>query len=224
MRRAASLFSLLILFLSSQIWAIRIDAPGGFTRVREFPLVIKTTDANGLLKVVMNGFPMIMKSYDSYRVLALSRGINVITAAPFYTNRPNSYGDQSAVTVFADVSPVALKVVHTWDTGDNYVDVYIVEPTGEECFYGHRNTQLGGIMDIGSDSIGYGPQIYTMPYPKPGVYKIYVKYYEGSYSHLTEITTCVVLYEGTSREVRKTFTAVLTAPGERIDIGQIEIK
>lgn len=224
MKRFSPLWAVALLFFVCHAWGVRIEAPGGFTRAREFPLVIKSADTSGLLKVVMNGFPMIMKSYDSFRLLSLSRGVNIISASPYFTNRANTFSDQSSVTVFADVSPVALKVIHTWDTGDNYVDVYVVEPTGEECFYGHRNTQLGGVMDIGSDTIGYGPQIYTMPFPNPGIYKIYVKYYEGSSSHLTEITTYVVLYEGTTREVRKTFQAVLTAPGEQIAIGQIEIK
>ena len=223
-RRTVLLTAFALALAVCQSWGVVIETPGGYTRVREYPLVISNTDPRGLLKVVVNGFPMVMKAYDSFRVLTLGRGLNSIVASPYYTNRPNAFGDQSCVTVFADVPPVALKVIHTWDTGDNYVDVYIVEPTGEECFYGHRNTQLGGVMDIGSDTIGYGPQIYTMPFPNPGVYKIYVKYYEGSSSRMTEITTHVVLNEGTSREVRKTFQAVLTAPGERIAVGQIEIK
>ncbi len=209
--------------LTAPLEAARIDASGGYTRERNFPLLIRETNSS-LLQVVVNGWPMLMKTHDSYRVLTLSRGLNTITVSPYYTNRPNDYRKESTVTLFADVTPVALKIVHTWDTGDNYVDVYVKEPGGEECFFAHRNTRLGGRLDIGSDSVGYGPQIYTMPYVNPGVYEIFVKYYEGSASRLTEITTYVVLYEGTEKEKRWTYKAILTAPGERIAVGKVEIR
>ena len=168
---------------------------------------------------------MIMKSYDSYRILSLSRGINSIVAADINKKQaaPSPSGIDN-ITVYADVSPVPLKIVHMWDSADNYVDLYVKEPSGEECFWSHRQTELGGILDIGSDTVGYGPQIYTMPYLNPGVYEIFVNYYEHSENELTEITTYVILHEGTEREQRQKFQAILTTPGERIFIGKIELR
>jgi uncharacterized protein YfaP (DUF2135 family) len=219
---------LIIIFFTlgfaEQTWGINIEASGGATRERNFPLVISEA-AGKLITVVHNGIPMIMKSYDSYRILSLSRGINSIVAADMSKEQADSSpSGVDNITVYADVAPVPLKIIHMWDSANNYVDLYVKEPTGEECFWSHRQTELGGILDIGSDTVGYGPQIYTMPYLNSGVYEIFVNYYEHSETELTEITTYIILHEGTEKEQRQKFQAILTAPGERIFIGKIELK
>jgi len=219
------LYSLIGIFaFIESSWAIKIQVYGGYTRERNLPLVITETSSR-LLRTVINGLPIIMKSYDSFRIISLSRGINTIAVSEYFPDGTNKiYGASDYVTIFADVTPVPLKIIHTWDTEDNYIDVYIKEPTGEVCYYAHRYTKLGGIMDIGSDTVGYGPQIYVMPFPNPGVYEIYVQYWGGSRSKLSEITTYVILYEGTEKEKRYIFNATLTAPGDRIFIGKVELK
>lgn len=210
-----------IIFVPAYGWGISIQGPGGYTRARNFPLRIQGA-ATDLIKVVYNAVPMTMKSYDSYRILSLRRGLNTIVVADLPAK--SSSTERDTLTVYADVPPIPLKIIHTWDTPDNYVDIYVKEPTGEECFWRHRETELGGVLDIGSDTVGYGPQIYTMPGLNPGVYEIFVGYYEGSKSKLTEITTYVILHEGTEKEQRQVFQAVLTIPGEKIFIGKVELK
>ncbi len=217
-------FFISLFILTGYCWGIKIQAYGGYTRERNLPLVITDTSSR-LLKTVINGLPMIMKSYDSFRMLSLSRGINTISVSEYFSEGTNKiYGASDYVTIFADVTPVPLKIIHTWDTEDNYIDVYIKEPTGEICYWSHRNTQLGGILDIGSDTVGYGPQIYIMPFPNSGIYEIYVQYWGGSRSHISEITAYVILHEGTEKEKRMVFKATLTAPGDRIFIGKVELK
>ncbi|CAF4270400.1 unnamed protein product, partial [Rotaria sordida] len=36
--------------------------------------------------------------------------------------------------------PVVLRIVMVWDTNDTDVDLHVIEPTGEECYYSHKNT------------------------------------------------------------------------------------
>lgn len=213
--------SILFFFLAGTLWTIEIEGNGGHTTDKFYPLQIKGATTQ-LLQVVWNGIPFQMKSYDSYRILNLRRGWNIMTVRE--TVKSGEIPGFDSRQIFADVSPVYLKVIHTWDTGDNYVDIFIKEPSGEVCNYGHRSTALGGEMDIGSDTVGYGPQIYTMAFPAPGVYEFYVTYYEGSSSGITEVKTFIILYEGTVREERKVFEAMLTGPGERVFLGKIEMR
>ena len=37
-----------------------------------------------------------------------------------------------------------LRIVMSWDADATDVDLHVVEPSGEECYYGHRNPLAGG--------------------------------------------------------------------------------
>jgi uncharacterized protein YfaP (DUF2135 family) len=229
--------SLIILFVCvSFAYPLQIETEGGYTRDRLFPLRINNSSTR-LLKVVCNGVPMLMKSYDSFRRISLSRGINTIIVMEYEDDSPETerWREQNrtrrtsspaidSVVIYADISPAPLKIIHTWDNEFNYVDLYVTEPSGETLSYGNRSSRLGGVMDIGMDTVGYGPQIYTMPYMNAGVYEIYISYWGGSRSRLTEITTTVIMHEGTEREERQVFQAFLTRPGHRIFVGKVELK
>ncbi|CAF4090586.1 unnamed protein product [Rotaria sordida] len=42
--------------------------------------------------------------------------------------------------------PVDLRIVTVWDTNDTDVDLHVIEPIGEECYYSHKNTAIGGMI------------------------------------------------------------------------------
>lgn len=69
-----------------------------------------------------------------------------------------------------------LVVILNWNTDRTDVDLHVVEPTGEECFYSHPRTQLGGEMtqDV---TEGYGPEMYVLRKASPGQYKVLANYY-----------------------------------------------
>jgi hypothetical protein len=78
-----------------------------------------------------------------------------------------------------------LVVVLTWNTDRTDVDLHLVEPTGEECFYSHPRTKLGG--EITPDvTEGYGPEMYFLKHGKPGEYKILANYF-GTDSNRTQV-------------------------------------
>lgn len=225
--RKSILIILLIVLFAKITMAVEIVADGGSTKDPIFHLRIKNA-ATRLLYVVVNGVPMLMKSYDSYRRLALSRGLNTIVVQEIVSTNDKKVKIITPpiddVTIYADVPPVPLKIIHTWDNAHNYVDLYVKEPGGETLCYSHRRSKLGGRIDIGADTVGYGPQIYTMSYPNVGVYEIFIRYWGGSRSELTEITTTVIMHQGTEKETRKVFQAILTGPGNQVFVGKVELK
>ncbi len=67
-------------------------------------------------------------------------------------------------------------VMITWNTDNTDVDLHVTEPTGEECFYSHRHTAMGG--DLTADvTRGYGPEMYVLPKAKGGKYQIRAHFY-----------------------------------------------
>ena len=59
-----------------------------------------------------------------------------------------------------DTADVAALIF--WNTDGTDVDLHVVEPSGEECFYQHTQTASGG--HISRDvTTGYGPELYLLP-------------------------------------------------------------
>jgi tetratricopeptide (TPR) repeat protein len=54
-----------------------------------------------------------------------------------------------------------LLITMMWNTDQTDVDLHVIEPSGEECFYSHRKTRSGGHItrDI---TDGFGPEMYTI--------------------------------------------------------------
>ncbi|CAF1315924.1 unnamed protein product [Rotaria sordida] len=48
-----------------------------------------------------------------------------------------------------------------WDTNGTGVDLHVIEPTDEKCYYSHKNTAIGGMITRGFIS-GYEPEEYLL--------------------------------------------------------------
>jgi len=69
-----------------------------------------------------------------------------------------------------------LLVVLQWNTDRTDVDLHVVEPSGEECYYGHARTAAGG--QISEDvTDGFGPEMYWIPKAPKGKFTVKVDYY-----------------------------------------------
>lgn len=75
-----------------------------------------------------------------------------------------------------DVAEADILVTITWNTDNTDVDLHVVEPSGEECFYSHPNTRSGGRLtrDV---TQGYGPEMYVLAKAPPGEYQVRAKYF-----------------------------------------------
>ncbi|MBI3832226.1 MAG: tetratricopeptide repeat protein [Planctomycetes bacterium] len=72
----------------------------------------------------------------------------------------------------------ALRVTLCWDTDANDVDLHIVDPKGEECFYSHLKNESG--LELYSDQTqGLGPEVIRCEKALPGSYHIGVNYFNA---------------------------------------------
>jgi Ca-activated chloride channel homolog len=117
-----------------------------------------------------------------------------------------------------------IRIVMTWDADNTDMDLHVVEPSGEEVYYSHNLSTIGGAVsrDI---TRGYGPEEYMVRKAMHGVYTIKAKYYGSSSVKLMgSVTVKVDIYTdfGGSEESHKSITVQLKGKKEMVTIGQIE--
>ncbi len=71
-----------------------------------------------------------------------------------------------------------LMAVISWNTDNSDIDLHVIEPTGEKCYYSNRKTRIGGYM-TNDVTRGYGPEMYILENGKAGKYKVKVKYFSS---------------------------------------------
>jgi uncharacterized protein YfaP (DUF2135 family) len=72
----------------------------------------------------------------------------------------------------------ALRITLAWETDANDVDLHVVDPAGEECFYGHNRTATG--LELYEDiTRGFGPEVIRTERTRRGTYHVGVKYFSA---------------------------------------------
>jgi uncharacterized protein YfaP (DUF2135 family) len=195
---------------------------GGWTsnRVARITGTISDTSLRvGTLSVNGTERPLPLRGGEFDLSLVLSPGVNVIEVAA-----TNAAGEGRAkVSLFAKVPKVDLRVVLSWDTDETDLDLHVVEPSGEEAWYQHKETASGGSLDVDVTN-GYGPEIYTQANAQAGTYTVLVDYFSDRGHAQTEVKVDVLLHEGTDREERHSFREMLTRTGGRFEVGSFEVK
>jgi tetratricopeptide (TPR) repeat protein len=70
----------------------------------------------------------------------------------------------------------ALRITLAWETDANDVDLHVVDPRGEECYYSHKSTAAG--LELYEDiTQGLGPEVVRAGKLEKGTYHIGVNYF-----------------------------------------------
>ena len=121
--------------------------------------------------------------------------------------------------------PVKIRIVLSWDADETDIDLHVLEPDGEEAYYGHRRTSSGGFVseDV---TTGYGPEEYLRK-EGVGTFKILSNYFASHQTALTGATTVTAtVYTdwGTAAEKLKILTLRLDKPKDKHLIGEITVE
>lgn len=120
---------------------------------------------------------------------------------------------------------VDVRILLSWDADNTDIDLHVIEPSGEEAFYGHQLTAIGGRVSRDFTQ-GYGPEEYVLRRAMPGVYAIRCKYYGSSQQTLVgpaTVTATVITNFGRVDERRQVLTLRLESVKEMVDIGEVTI-
>ncbi|MDM1551816.1 VIT domain-containing protein [Empedobacter falsenii] len=123
--------------------------------------------------------------------------------------------------------PVDIRVVMNWNKDMTDIDLWVTDPNGEKCFYGHRTTAIGGRM---SEDVtqGFGPEQFMLKKAIKGKYKIETNFFgerQMSISGSTTISAEIYLMYSSGKQVKKMITFQNNKPnsgGEGILVGEFE--
>jgi hypothetical protein len=117
-----------------------------------------------------------------------------------------------------------LMVAVSWTTDSTDVDLHIIEPNGEHCFYQHRQTEQGGYLTTDVTQ-GYGPEMYVLTNALPGDYKIYVHYFSSNRNRAgTRTRVLATVYENWGKPNERVSRRVLELDENKEDHGIAVVK
>jgi hypothetical protein len=120
---------------------------------------------------------------------------------------------------------VDVRIAMSWDADSTDVDLHVLEPSGEEAFYSHNRTTIGGLVSRDFTQ-GYGPEEYMVRRAQPGSYRIFAHYYGSNQQTVmgaATITATVFTDFGRPTEKKQVLTLRLDKPREKADIGEITV-
>lgn len=118
-----------------------------------------------------------------------------------------------------------LIIAISWNTDRTDIDLHVIEPSGEECYYSHNRTRSNGYItqDV---TQGYGPEMYVNKDAPKGKYDLLVKYFSSDRNKLglkTKVLVRTIRNWGTSDEVEDVKTVALESQQEKQLISKIKI-
>ena len=122
--------------------------------------------------------------------------------------------------------PLDLRIMMSWDTDETDVDLHVLEPDGEEAYYGHRRTSTGGFVseDV---TTGYGPEEYLRKTAQKGKYRILANYFASHRQALTGaavVTATVYTDWGRKTEKMQILSFRLDKPKDKHPIGEVTME
>ncbi|MDP6722631.1 MAG: hypothetical protein QGF59_28470, partial [Pirellulaceae bacterium] len=125
------------------------------------------------------------------------------------------------------VSKADLVITMMWNTDRTDVDLHVIEPTGEECYFEHPRTRMGGRMtrDV---TEGFGPEMYTLSEAKTGDYRVLANYF-GSDANRTNVRSKVYVtvyrnYGDPKRQWIEKKTITLADQKEKRELTVVKVK
>ncbi|WP_223636031.1 DUF2135 domain-containing protein [Corallococcus sp. EGB] len=124
-------------------------------------------------------------------LVGLERQPRLAEVAPVLRERRAGLRGGDGAKMFADAQPIDYQLTTHWNSDSTDIDLWVIEPDGEKCFYQHMATSLGGRLywDI---TDGLGPELYHARKAAPGPYHVLVHYY-GSRSARDVVPTALLL-------------------------------
>lgn len=122
--------------------------------------------------------------------------------------------------------PVAVRVILNWNQMNTDIDLHVIEPTGEECYYSHTSTEIGAKFSKDFTQ-GYGPEQYLLRNAVKGKYRIKTNYFgETKLTQNGPATVLVEIYiEGKNGTIERSLKTIqLGKVKENEELAVIEIE
>ncbi|MEL7530458.1 MAG: DUF2135 domain-containing protein, partial [Bacteroidota bacterium] len=168
---------------------------------------------DGLWEVVKQKWP---DRYPQISVLA-AQEMNAIVARSGKKLKTDHIDER-----LRDPLPTDVRVVLNWDANEVDMDLWVIDPRGEKCYYAHNRTQVGGWISADFTG-GYGPEEFWLRKAIPGTYQVQVNYYGSRQQRIagpTNIRVEMITNYGRPDEERQQTVMRLGDVQEVITVGE----
>ncbi|MFK7924623.1 MAG: VIT domain-containing protein [Bacteroidia bacterium] len=168
---------------------------------------------DGLWEVVKQDWP---DRYPEVSVLA-AQEMNAIVARSGKKLKTTHIDER-----LRDPLPTDVRVVLNWDANEVDMDLWVLDPRGEKCYYAHNRTQVGGWLSADFTG-GYGPEEFWLRKAIPGTYQVQVNYYGSRQQRIagpTNIRVEMITNYGRPDEKRQETVMRLGDVQEVITVGE----
>ncbi len=117
-----------------------------------------------------------------------------------------------------------IRVLIDWNHNDTDIDLWVIDPNEEKCYYSHRRTKIGGLMS-NDMTRGFGPEQFILRKAIKGKYLLKVKYYSNSQQKIsgpTFLKITVFKNYGKENEIKTTQLVRLKDAKEVLEVGKIK--
>jgi Ca-activated chloride channel family protein len=121
--------------------------------------------------------------------------------------------------------PLELRAVLSWDADNTDIDLHVVDPNGDEAYYGRQLTYQGGRMSNDFTG-GYGPEEFSLRHAKPGTYTVRAKFYGHRQQIVAPSTTLMLRLTtgfGTPQQKEHDVVLRLSGEGQTVTVGTFEV-
>lgn len=118
-----------------------------------------------------------------------------------------------------------MLIAVSWNTDRTDVDLHVIEPSGEECFYQNKVTRSKGEIS-GDVTLGYGPEFYKNKHAPKGKYEVYVKYFSDSPNKLglkTKVNIRIIENWGTPQRTERSLNVELEKAKQKQLVSKVRI-
>ncbi|WP_229684359.1 VIT domain-containing protein [Flavobacterium limi] len=115
---------------------------------------------------------------------------------------------------YLDKMPIDIRIIMNWNQMDVDLDLHVIEPNGEECYYSHTSTEAGARFSKDFTQ-GYGPEQYLIRNAIKGKYQIKTNYFGET--QLTENGPATIMVEIYTTKAGKTTKVLKT-----IQLGKVK--
>lgn len=183
---------------------------------RDYALAL--SDAGKYQQALDTLYTALLKNYDG-EIAALYPGIEEIILTEINNIMVLKNGqvntekiDKAAVKNMA----VDIRVVLNWNMNDTDIDLWVIDPNEDKCFYSHRETVAGG--RISRDfTRGYGPEQFMVKKALKGKYQVKLHYYGDRQQKIAGPTTVmaeIYLNYGKPNQERKVVVLQMEKKGD----------
>src|SRR5262249_81700 len=117
-----------------------------------------------------------------------------------------------------------LRVTISWNTDATDVDLWVIEPDGTKCFYGHPRTRSGGQLST-DQTQGYGPERYQVTKALSGTYTVIVHYFRPNPNLLAgerHVNVVITRHAGTDQETTERHNVILKRHDEQVEVAKVK--